>query len=170
MKVSEVRVYCWHDLLCSLGGSLAKVSGFNQNRGLGWLLQEALAERQTKPTDGIVHAATADLQQVWIGTLFFSYFQLCALFCWVQFKRVSVCSEKPICAPPCLSEVFPASPNVCSSLEKYSSELNLTEGKGIVGYRHTQFTLSLSCTISRYVQVKFLLRMNIYIYTPHKQF
>ena len=75
-----------------------------------------------------------------------------------------MCSEKPICAPPCLSEVFPASPNVCSSWEKYSSELNLTEGKGIVGYRHTQFTLSLSCTISRYVQVKFLLRMNIYIY------
>ena len=137
--MSEVRVYCWHDLLCSLGGSLAKVSGFNQNRGLGWMLQEALAEQQTKPTDGIVHAATADQQQVWIGTFFFSYFQLCALFCSVQFKR-SMCSEKPMCVPPCLSDVSPVSPSVCSCLEKYSSELNLTEGKGIVGYRHPVHT------------------------------
>ena len=28
----------------------------------------------------------------------------------VQFKMVSMCSEKPICAPPRLSEVFPPSP------------------------------------------------------------
>ena len=69
------------------------------------MLQEALAERQTKPTDGIVHAAAADQQQVWIGT-FFSYFQLCALFCSVQFKSESMCSENPyVCHP--VSQKFP---------------------------------------------------------------
>ena len=60
-------VYCRWDLFCSLGGSLAKISGFNQNRGLGLVLQEVLAEQQIEPTDRIVHAATADQQQVWIG-------------------------------------------------------------------------------------------------------
>ena len=48
---------------------------------------------------------------VWVSLLFDNLFShLFVQFSSVQFKIVSMCSEKPICAPPHLSEVSPVLP------------------------------------------------------------
>ena len=73
----------------------------------------------------------------------------------VQFKMVSMCSEKPICAPPCLSEVSSTSPLKlfqCSSDWRRPSLKGKTQEKGGMGSkaieRETQFSNSAVSTLS----------------------
>ena len=54
----------------SLGAKLAEIKGFNQNKGLGWLLRQAYLEEgwsRGVNVQSIVQAATAESQQIWIG-------------------------------------------------------------------------------------------------------